>query len=300
MLTLRQRRAIVRRAKALLADDLDFTCYLGEDYQEHVDEEPIKAWDESEHPRVPAGSPDGGQFGEGGGSGEVATESNPIGVYPKYAAMDMDELKKHLRDNANIILNDEMPGASVKDTKRAREIAATLATSIDRLYKNGDFIRQSMLKGGIRNQGITVTLVKGKVLEAKESGGSRAFARYNKGTNTITIASGLRLKARSSKPTIGQFNVGTDFETVLSHEIGHSISGKILIAAGVDSLTDVFHSKPKAYWEKNVSGYGSKNPVELFAEAFAAYTHPGYGKSKGIAPELVDIFEKAGIKRSQS
>jgi hypothetical protein len=28
-----------------------------------------RAWDESAHPRVPAGSPDGGQFGEGGGGG---------------------------------------------------------------------------------------------------------------------------------------------------------------------------------------------------------------------------------------
>jgi hypothetical protein len=26
-------------------------------------------WDESKHPRVPAGSPEGGQFGEGGGGG---------------------------------------------------------------------------------------------------------------------------------------------------------------------------------------------------------------------------------------
>jgi hypothetical protein len=29
----------------------------------------LKEWDENKHPRVPAGSPDGGQFGEGGGGG---------------------------------------------------------------------------------------------------------------------------------------------------------------------------------------------------------------------------------------
>jgi len=35
----------------------------------------------------------------------------------------------------------------------------------------------------------------------------------------------------------------------------------------------------------------------MFAEAFAAYTHPGYQQSKGIAPELVFLFEKAGVKK---
>jgi hypothetical protein len=37
-----------------------------------------REWDESQHPRVPAGSPDGGQFGEGGG-GRGESESKPSG-----------------------------------------------------------------------------------------------------------------------------------------------------------------------------------------------------------------------------
>ena len=43
-------------------DDLDWLV-------EVRDEE--KDWDESKHPRVPAGSPEGGQFGSGGGVGEA-------------------------------------------------------------------------------------------------------------------------------------------------------------------------------------------------------------------------------------
>lgn len=34
-----------------------------------------KEWDESKHPRVPAGGPDGGQFGSGGGGAESSTDS---------------------------------------------------------------------------------------------------------------------------------------------------------------------------------------------------------------------------------
>src|SRR3954465_939050 len=34
-----------------------------------------REWDEGKHPRVPAGSPDGGQFGSGGGGAESETES---------------------------------------------------------------------------------------------------------------------------------------------------------------------------------------------------------------------------------
>jgi hypothetical protein len=38
-----------------------------------------REWDESKHPRVPAGSPDGGQFGAGGGGAEGAPASKPKG-----------------------------------------------------------------------------------------------------------------------------------------------------------------------------------------------------------------------------
>ena len=51
----------------------------------------LREWDEGKHPRVPAGSPDGGQFGPGGGGSEGA--SKPSGAKKKVSKQDFDKAK---------------------------------------------------------------------------------------------------------------------------------------------------------------------------------------------------------------
>jgi hypothetical protein len=56
------------------------------------DAERQKDWDESKHPRVPAGSPEGGQFGEGGdGEGEKEGGAGPVKLDPKVIEVGGDE-----------------------------------------------------------------------------------------------------------------------------------------------------------------------------------------------------------------
>jgi hypothetical protein len=52
-----------------------------------------REWDEGKHPRVPAGSPDGGQFGSGGGGSEGASTSKPGGGKKKVSKQDFDKAK---------------------------------------------------------------------------------------------------------------------------------------------------------------------------------------------------------------
>ena len=49
---------------------------------EFVDEYVLRDWDESKHPREPAGSPEGGQFGEGGGGAAPAAAPAPAPLAP--------------------------------------------------------------------------------------------------------------------------------------------------------------------------------------------------------------------------
>jgi hypothetical protein len=65
-----------------------------------------KAWNEADHPRVPAGSPDGGQFGSGGGGaeggGSASTEAKPSASKPhkskkKAKKEDFDKAKIAIR-----------------------------------------------------------------------------------------------------------------------------------------------------------------------------------------------------------
>jgi hypothetical protein len=59
----------------------------------------LKDWDESKHPRVPAGGPDGGQFGEGGGGAEG--EGKPSGGKSKKPAKKEDFDKAKIKITSN-------------------------------------------------------------------------------------------------------------------------------------------------------------------------------------------------------
>jgi hypothetical protein len=138
---------------------------------------------------------------------------------------------------------------------------------------------------------IKITFMPGKFISHSE--GHPHFGDYDFDTHSIRIASGRSLPKAQDKPNIGGWKVGEDFRTVLTHEFGHSLTNRILKAAGDVSLKELYDSQPKNYWQKNVSQYGATQPAELIAEAFAAYVHPNY--SGGLAPEFVRLFKAARI-----
>ena len=76
-------------------------------------------WDESKHPRVPAGSPDGGQFGEGGGGGdgEAAVAAVEPVLDPKVTAVGGDAWNKATA----VRLEREYQAAKPKVEKLAQE-----------------------------------------------------------------------------------------------------------------------------------------------------------------------------------
>jgi len=151
----------------------------------------------------------------------------------------------------------------------------------------------------LRRDGVTIEIVDGKTI-MNEAHGTQSFASYNEATGTIKVAAGLNLSGTAATPSIGKFNVGTDFRTVLAHEIGHAVSRRIAVdalKADPNALVGaaLYKSLGSSRIEKGVSGYAAKNAREFMAEAFAAYTHPGYSSSKGLPKEVEHVFELAGV-----
>jgi len=254
-------------------------------------------WDESEHPRDDHGRFEGDGGGdvsapESGGGGEDAAPKETTGTDPKFAAMSLDELTSYLSNNGNIWLEND----TGTKTGRTQEVAANIVTTIDRLRQSP--IMAASLQG--YQNPTKISLVKGAYVRAE--GGRRTFAHYRSTEKRLTIATGLRLSNVAAKPGIGKELIGKDLPTVTAHELGHQAMGKIIIEAkkngwSHESITQLFQSKSKAVWEKAVSKYSATDPHELFAEAFAAWTHPGYQQGKALPPELVSLFEKAGVKK---
>ena len=181
------------------------------------------------------------------------------------------------------------------------------AAVADSLYKTFSAMASGSKIISEKLQGMSIEICKGKTIDSGD--GQQCMAAYNHRENSIRIAAGLSVKeSTSSGPTLGKFSVGDDFRTVVSHEFGHAIMEPVLGAAlgsGREVTSertrnlwlDVRSSQTKDFWEKNVSKYGASSRDELFAESFAAYTHPGYSSSRSKLPgSVVDVFERAGIK----
>jgi hypothetical protein len=100
--------------------------------------------------------------------------------------------------------------------------------------------------------------------------------------------------------TLGKFQAVTPtFVNVYDHELGHRFSfssSSFFDSDGVMSWRNLYESKSKAYWKKNVSVYGATNAEELFAESFSVYMHKDYGKGGVRLPLAVHKFMKKHVK----
>jgi len=124
-----------------------------------------------------------------------------------------------------------------------------------------------------------------------------AMADYELDEATLYIACGRLFDDEPTELTlgVGAHNVGRDFKTVLAHELGHLVMPRVEEVIG-KKIRIVFDEHPKEYWEAGVSRYAGTDDHEMFAEAFAAWTHAGYAQSeKKLPPSMAEIFEQAGI-----
>jgi hypothetical protein len=128
-----------------------------------------------------------------------------------------------------------------------------------------------------------VEFVKGKYLPDRPG----SFGEYNSTRRTIEISAGLQ---RTSKiaPAVGSFNVDSTLPGVLRHEWGHHLHEKIPYSKK-RQWREMFAQNTKI-WGKKISVYGMTDEHEAFAEAFAAYTHPGYSTSKKRLPKMVEDY----------
>jgi len=243
--------------------------------------------------KLAKGGAGSGDYGHEGRPGEVGGSSSEGGVESIRSSTD---LSKELSEKYGVHIH----VADGVSPQRADAIISHSHAVISSLSDSSPLVAQSLRQSAYGAGGLKIEILKGKMVWSEEHQ-ENAFATYQKETNTLKIASGLNTSGASAAPHIGnQYNVGTDFRTVMSHEIGHAVSGKIVMEAHKQGIAltgkELFDSKSKDYWRSGVSKYSAKNSRELMAESFAAYTHPGYGQTKGLPKEITRIFEAAGIK----
>jgi hypothetical protein len=97
---------------------------------------------------------------------------------------------------------------------------------------------------------------------------------------------------------LGRLNGGESVQTVFRHEVGHALQTKLIqnaIQSGkirnMMEFENIASSRKASYWSKKVSEYATVNSKELFAESFAAFTHPSYGsKGNKLPAELHNFF----------
>jgi hypothetical protein len=119
-----------------------------------------------------------------------------------------------------------------------------------------------------------------------------ALADYELDEATLYVAAERPLVREPLALGQGAHNVATDLATIVSHEVGHLIMPDVETAIG-RSLQQIFDDRGAQYWVDRISTYAGTSGHELFAEAFAAYTHPDYAGD--LPSELIDVFEASGI-----
>lgn len=118
-----------------------------------------------------------------------------------------------------------------------------------------------------------------KAIEKYISDGEDAFDYVLKNMDKL---SGKQLEIAKAYETAGRTLVGDSIEDMVTHEIGHHISYMVSVNKSIAQIDG---------WEdyaKELSGYANHSKGEYIAEAFNAYYN---GETKGIHPELANIFE---------
>lgn len=144
-------------------------------------------WDETKHSRVPAGSPDGGQFGYGGGGGsESVADDKPVTKVQNYKPgvygsdnKSVDEFKRKWIAESPIKSVSTAVSLALPTQKRLDEIGKSIANEFDVKWKNPG-PKTHDRNGNIKQGGIDRIEVKAKA--RADRGGISAVMDIARGT----------------------------------------------------------------------------------------------------------------------
>jgi hypothetical protein len=226
-----------------------------------------------------AGKISRGEYGGEGTSGGVAELKTPGWKTP-------EEVKENFfKRYGNHMGNN---GASQSVFVRKANVTAAVLDHLDSRFPE-------LRKNWKLQSGFSVT--SSAELRRDKREGSNAVADYNSQYGLIRVTDKLAATETSgSLPKKGQFTVGGgNFNTTLSHEVGHSIQSAVMNAfreLNGGSFFDYFNANKKNI-PKQLSKYAATNSNEWIAESFAAYSHPRYEYGNiRIDPKLKAAFDK--------
>jgi len=108
---------------------------------------------------------------------------------------------------------------------------------------------------------------------------SNSVAFYQPLTKEITLMPPSMMRTTPSLSVgIGAHNVGVDFNSVFRHEYGHHIQSVFLTGPKSAMIENTFRAITRSVIQHDISSYAGASSSEMFAELFAVYTSPLYGK----------------------
>lgn len=151
------------------------------------------------------------------------------------------------------------------------------------------------LKKHLENAEISLTLKNASAAREANKRCGGTCEELEDGGNEIVIAtkSNFFKKENAELTTGGGFhNVDNSAAGVLRHEVGHAVYNSLPKSAQnkwIDGYID------PDFGTRDISEYARTNYKELFAEAFAAYTHPDYYEH--LPPKIETLLKKQIGKR---
>ena len=171
---------------------------------------------------------------------------------------------------------------------RADKIGAHLGSMVDRHPKIKELLQKKKNGEFIVSNSDAVAYFDHKVVAAPEMSGNPGFFIPNKGTVAVS-GKGKWLKPKDVD--IGSvYNVEQGLKGVIRHEVGHKVDD-ILFLEDRMVWDEIYRSKSKDWWGKNISYYAEVDASEAFAESFTAYTNVRY-KAGTLPKEIEKFFDK--------
>jgi hypothetical protein len=224
-------------------------------------------WDESEHPRVPSGSPDGGQFTDGDAAAESSESLTEV--------FQNGEIGYRSGEHAANELKRLIGGSSyVNEDRNARIAAYRLAKQLQRMKEEGYKMPTTVMVMTVASRSPAGHLAQTR------SGEDRILTLDVPASNEFSDKMTLDIMTRAAFSGTGpsgnpRFAVSQSFDDVIVHEMGHVQAG----ARGSDPgeanwLNHAIVPGGGASWPSikaaaiKISEYATKNTDEFLAETF--------------------------------
>lgn len=129
--------------------------------------------------------------------------------------------------------------------------------------------------------------------------GKNYLGLHDAGKKTISLASRRLNGHKALQVGQGKFKISRDGDvrSTLRHEYGHALHHALWKdSAAHKEWRMLYLARSKDAWSQAVSRYGATNSKELFAESFAAWSHPEYGKGGAVLPKEIANYLNKWLK----